>query len=224
MNQPTLFNLPPVTPDRDKWGTPPGVYRAPLSLLGVDRYCVDFAAGDGAAPVACLEHWDAARDSLRNPWDYDVPTLGWLNFPFSETNGGKEAWVAQALAQVDAHPVLLAFYGPATPDAAMVRLNWTRALLTRIEVTPRVHHIPPPGIEASSPNQVPHAIWLLGGPWVARAWMHPRLLVWDWRAEDWLTEGPLQLTHPKRHPSQITTWERIKQDWNPPLDPAPRPE
>jgi len=61
---------------------------------------------------------------------------------------------------------LLALYGPATPDAAMVGLSCSPALLTRIEVTPRVHHIPPPGIEPSSPNQVPHAIWMLGGPWV----------------------------------------------------------
>jgi len=185
-----LFDLPPPIIDaRDKWGTPPGVYRAPLRLLGAERYDVDFAAGDGAKPVDCREHWDVARDSLRNPWEYDTPTLGWLNFPFSDNLGGKEAWVAQAIEQVLARPIVLAFYGPATPDAAMMRLNWTRALLTRIEVTPRVHHIPPPGIEPSSPNQVPHAIWMLGGPWVARLWTHPRLMVWDWRSEVWLGEG-----------------------------------
>lgn len=49
--------------------------------------------------------------------------------------GGKEAWVAQAVAQVLSRPVLLALYGPATPDAAMVSLSCSPALLTRIEVT-----------------------------------------------------------------------------------------
>ncbi len=176
-----------TVPGRDEWRTPRGVWRAPLALLGAERYELDAATDNGpGVTVPAARIYTLETDGLRSPWaGLGMPPpaklpIVWINPPFSAAGGGKLAWATKALAEAD-NGWIVAFYCPAYGD------RWADLLEARARTTirlggGRVHHVPSPGVPAGSPLATEHRIWLLA----AGTWDHPARLVWDWRREVWI--------------------------------------
>ena len=161
---------------RDSARTPPGVWWAPLRLVGEPAYDLDAATDDlgGVTVPAATGLTESGLDvSWGRPRD-----LVWCNPPFSRAGGGKLAWAKKAIIEAD-HGVMVAFYCPVYGDRYADLLEAAAMGTIRIGGG-RVRHVAPPGITYSTPMQTAHRIWLLG-----RGWPSVRL-VWDWKEERWI--------------------------------------
>ena len=197
--------VPDSVAARDRWRTPAGVWRAPMVLLGRDRYDLD-AAAEPDAHVA--DHYiTAEQNALTTPWGPRIPgwheqlvdrevealPLCWLNFPFSADAGGKGVWADRAAEQADTG-LCVAFYGPLYADYACAEVPVRGPCC--ILIAGRVRHIAPPGVKASTPAQHPHAITLLMPPAAREDWRRrhlDQLLVWDHKAQAWSYREPVAL-------------------------------
>jgi len=171
---------------RNNWMTPYGVIAGALDFLNIERFDMDLAGPAEPEPgycVPCEDVIDEAIDALSFDWPAGNH---WLNFPFGGERGHKDLWSNYAIAQAAKNPeIVVAFYGPyygdawcGRLDAASRGLNWGNF--------PRVHHPPPLGLTASSPQQHAHKTWIRAGD-AARERLPDRPPgAWDWRAQAWI--------------------------------------
>ena len=172
-----LFRLPgPAVDARDCWRTDPRVLRAPLMLLGRERFDLDAASEPGLNPLAdhCITR---EMDAHRTVWGR-AGDLVWCNPPFSGDGGGKVAWSRLAWTWAQRGRVVCLLL-PVWGDRYAAQLDAVCSV--RISLTPRVRFLPPPGVQATSPNQTPHAIWVLGWRGADRL-----SVAWDWECQRWV--------------------------------------
>ena len=174
-----------------RWRTPAGVWRAPLRLLGREAYDLDAASEDAAdITVATRRRLTPAQNALTCQWfpaeqgmsgPASKRPLVWLNPPFGAVMGSLKSWSQTARAWATRGAVV-AFYAPVFGDRWGDELE--AAALTTIRVGGgRVRHLPPSGLQASSPQQHAHRIWMLGSADLASTWPYAPRAVWDWRRE-----------------------------------------
>jgi len=172
---------------RNDWMTPAGVLAGALDFLGIERFDLDLAGPAEPGPGYCVP-CDHIIDEDIDALSFDWPAgKHWQNFPFGGERGHKDRWADYAIAQVEKNPALVvAFYGPYYGDAWCGRLDAASRGLSWGNF-PRVHHLPPLGLKASSPQQHAHKTWILAGA-AARERL-PKTVpgAWDWREQAWIT-------------------------------------
>jgi phage N-6-adenine-methyltransferase len=141
MSQQHLFAefLTEVDNDRNTWATPPALF---AQLHQEFKFTVDACAHAWNAKLPY--YWSPAQDGLMQSWQGHTV---WCNPPYGK--GLIEPWVRKALTRQADTAVLLV---PSRTDT-----DWFQACLSaKVEqrfLPKRVHFVPPPGVEASSPTE-----------------------------------------------------------------------
>ena len=136
---------------RDSWCTPEWVWRAPLEALGIAEYDTDPCSNEWSTVPAKVKY-TKADNGLDKPWGRYV----WLNPPYSRPLLGQ--FMQQAFRRTVMDQTTEAVFAllPFAPGTA----GWESSTPRYGIIIPRLSFTPPPGVGASPPGPVPHALCL----------------------------------------------------------------